>query len=587
MSKISKQTVSVFEQEGSTPSNESGSALIYAKDVGGVSKIHTLTSDGVEVELTPTVVSSLADLRDIDGPLTNNTNVVYTLLYHTSSGDGGGGTFVWDAAETASDDNGIYILPTGHVGAGRWVRVIVENKSANVLWFGAGAGGDVSAAFNSAIATGSVFVPDGNYSVKNIDLFSDLKIHFESQKAVLVGVLSTDTVFNAPDASGLLRVTIRNGTIKDCGKAFDLTPAINSSIAYCVFENISVYNCVTCFELNQSTGNMWLNCRFGADGTVGNVTGDAVVLGDSTFTNVAMNTFRDCYFIRIVGKGVRFGNNTQVKKNNFFEDCWFENIDDCAIATYEWTENLCIRGGHFEKCGNVSGEYILVSNIKATIDPQFQNPTVNIEGVGFNPSNGASYAVRCVGAARLTAKKCGLHFGWFLRVEGDHQNEEIVLDSISIRSALTYDTRLVSDGGATNLNVRSRRTDTYGFSSDTRSEIQKLDKRLVTVNATAATIATIPTTVSGDSFSYTLKMLFTADDETADEFAKYEIEAFVVKVAGVLIVKDVTTIYEYEDDVTWDAGIIGTSGDDITISVQGDATNSVKWRALIDVITHK
>lgn len=48
----------------------------------------------------------------------------YTTVYlrgHTSVGDGGHGTFRWDAASTAADDNGVTIAVTG-VATGRWIR---------------------------------------------------------------------------------------------------------------------------------------------------------------------------------------------------------------------------------------------------------------------------------------------------------------------------------------------------------------------------------------------------------------------------------------------------------------------------------
>ena len=38
-------------------------------------------------------------------------------------GDGGGGMFYWNSTSTAADDGGITILPTGHVGNGRWKRI--------------------------------------------------------------------------------------------------------------------------------------------------------------------------------------------------------------------------------------------------------------------------------------------------------------------------------------------------------------------------------------------------------------------------------------------------------------------------------
>lgn len=43
--------------------------------------------------------------------------------YYTA-GDGGGGSFYWDASSTDADDGGVTILPTGHVGAGRWKRIL-------------------------------------------------------------------------------------------------------------------------------------------------------------------------------------------------------------------------------------------------------------------------------------------------------------------------------------------------------------------------------------------------------------------------------------------------------------------------------
>ena len=59
------------------------------------------------------------------------------LAYHTASGDGGHGTFRWDATSTAADDNGVTIAVTG-VATGRWIReftgpILVE-------FFGGGTG---------------------------------------------------------------------------------------------------------------------------------------------------------------------------------------------------------------------------------------------------------------------------------------------------------------------------------------------------------------------------------------------------------------------------------------------------------------
>lgn len=48
----------------------------------------------------PAYTDSIATLRLLDN---DNEDVAdeYQVRYHTASGDGGGGTFVWDAAETS------------------------------------------------------------------------------------------------------------------------------------------------------------------------------------------------------------------------------------------------------------------------------------------------------------------------------------------------------------------------------------------------------------------------------------------------------------------------------------------------------
>ena len=68
-----------------------------------------------------------------------------------AAGDGGGGAWRWDADSTADDDLGTVLLPAGHVGAGRWVRVISGAVSLSA-WGLIGGGADDSAAVSAAFA---------------------------------------------------------------------------------------------------------------------------------------------------------------------------------------------------------------------------------------------------------------------------------------------------------------------------------------------------------------------------------------------------------------------------------------------------
>lgn len=78
---------------------------------------------------TGAVVNTVADLRNAP------TNGTVTTLGCLSAGDGGGGFWRWDAASTDIDNIGTVVLPTGLVGAGRWVRVY--EGPVNAMWFGA------------------------------------------------------------------------------------------------------------------------------------------------------------------------------------------------------------------------------------------------------------------------------------------------------------------------------------------------------------------------------------------------------------------------------------------------------------------
>ena len=84
--------------------------------------------------------------------------------------DGGGGMFCWISSSAAADDGGMVILPTGHVGAGRWIRAgLVEHS---VKWFGAKGDGTTNdtaafqAAWDAVADNGTIYAPAGeNYIV--------------------------------------------------------------------------------------------------------------------------------------------------------------------------------------------------------------------------------------------------------------------------------------------------------------------------------------------------------------------------------------------------------------------------------------
>lgn len=111
---------------------------------------------------------SIAELKLISGSIADKLEV----LGYYEKGDGGGGTFYWDATSTETDNGGTIIQATG-VTTGRWKRVF--SGAINVKWFGAKGDNtfDNTLAIQNSIVYAttnktSVFVPSGIYNIKGI-----------------------------------------------------------------------------------------------------------------------------------------------------------------------------------------------------------------------------------------------------------------------------------------------------------------------------------------------------------------------------------------------------------------------------------
>lgn len=77
-------------------------------------------SDAVR-ELLPCAL--IADLKLRDAP--DGTKFVQ-VLHGTTVGDGNGGEFYWSASSAATGDDFYVVVPTGHTGNGRWLRMTIN-----------------------------------------------------------------------------------------------------------------------------------------------------------------------------------------------------------------------------------------------------------------------------------------------------------------------------------------------------------------------------------------------------------------------------------------------------------------------------
>ncbi|MEO8352502.1 MAG: hypothetical protein ABI680_12270, partial [Chthoniobacteraceae bacterium] len=130
-------------------------------------------------------VGTIGELRALDPALA--TGPVSVAGYRTA-GDGGGGTFHWDAAETHADDGGLFI-PSNLTPTGRWIRSLGDVLTPQM--FGAVADGvtDDTLAIQATLdALGSVAVDtirfeSGTYILGTTRPFS---YAFENGKFILL-----------------------------------------------------------------------------------------------------------------------------------------------------------------------------------------------------------------------------------------------------------------------------------------------------------------------------------------------------------------------------------------------------------------
>jgi hypothetical protein len=139
--------------------------------------IDTLSGTGGAISSGTPVYGTAAALRAAGTPGAGDSENAITLGAG-AIGDGGGGRWYWDDTATAGDDTGFYLLPSGHVGDGRWVRIVdgfltpqmfgvesdaVWNTSA---WTGTDQTSKIQACDDAAYSLGvPVFWPVGYYYI--------------------------------------------------------------------------------------------------------------------------------------------------------------------------------------------------------------------------------------------------------------------------------------------------------------------------------------------------------------------------------------------------------------------------------------
>ena len=156
------------KDESPKPANGTPFSVMGDGDNDGYYKFDSTQTDGIKFGRKfdrRIQVESISLLRQYKG----RPGEAVDVLGYYESGDSGGGTFYWDAANT-EEDNGGTVIETNEGGNGRWKRRF--EGAVNVLWFGAKKDGvtDSSEYIQKALdfSNGKVIFPNGVFVAKDI-----------------------------------------------------------------------------------------------------------------------------------------------------------------------------------------------------------------------------------------------------------------------------------------------------------------------------------------------------------------------------------------------------------------------------------
>lgn len=248
--------------------DRAGRPFIWASDgspgVGALVDISSITSAGFVA-----FVDSVSTLKGLSAP---SSSVTYYLRGYYSIGDGGGGFFRWNSADTSTDNGGTILQRTAG-GTGRWNRI--HDGQLSIRWFGAkgdGSTNDTSAvqACLTAGATGGypVYVPKGSFKVTTVRVYNGLPAFYGPGTIVDSGVSGAGVVvLDGPNA-------LSGTAVSDC--YISLTITMSSGASYgiwcdkalnCIFDRCHISGFTDSNDENGirfsvgSTGNTVRDCK--------------------------------------------------------------------------------------------------------------------------------------------------------------------------------------------------------------------------------------------------------------------------------------------------------------------------------------
>lgn len=202
-------------------------------------------------------VNSIAALRLLNKTTTQTANVIG----YNSPGDGGGGRYNLDAADTTSTDNGGSIIVAAD--AGRWK--LQHNGTVDLEQFGAFAapGSDAGAAMTRAFSDTNI--KEIHLSAKTYYLSTPVTFPRGGILTGVTGMSSTLNIFTSSDAFILTNLTSVRELNINCvsqtgGAVFKLNTAAGS-MEKVTLSNLDIYNPITVANDSKHATNIATNIR--------------------------------------------------------------------------------------------------------------------------------------------------------------------------------------------------------------------------------------------------------------------------------------------------------------------------------------
>jgi len=286
---------------------ESGNFVLRGDDVlrQDVSSVTDFSKGAALIPSVGRVVSTMADVRKM--PKTGNP-VAFALSYSTS-GDQGGGHYYLDTADTTSADNGGTVLVASD--GGRWK--LKHSGTISVRVFGAGRGGDDTAAFKAACGLGlRVHAPAGNYLITgNVPVSWELFGDGKNSTTITVNGSGFDVFTFSGDYTGAHGFTVTSSAQRTSGITFNVSAATRGN----QFKDIRTQNQFLSYKISDNAVQTYMLRLEILDATAST--------GGGIWIDGGNDTFLENVVVDASGTQPRYGLRIQNSQAIWATDCDF------------------------------------------------------------------------------------------------------------------------------------------------------------------------------------------------------------------------------------------------------------------------